>query len=149
MEDLTIDVQAAIAHTSLTHYMDALNIDSPPSYGLLSNSSSVNAYLSNSVSDVVSNVDFNGASPSVDFNGASPSAIESRMGCPVCLLQVGVCASGLVKSHKHQGSKCDGFRHKPRNLATKLPLPSLADIDNFRSQLESTFLSPVATFGPE
>ena len=65
MEDLTIDIQAAIPLTSLIQNMDALNIDSPPSYGLLSNSISVNAYLSN--------VDFNGASPSVDFNGASPS----------------------------------------------------------------------------
>ena len=34
-------------------------------------------------------------------------------------------------SHKHQGSKCDGSRHRPRNLATKLPLPSLADIEKF------------------
>ena len=90
MEDLTIDVHAAIPHTSLTQNMDALNIDSPPSYGLLSNSISVNANLSN----VVSNVDFNGASPSDDFHGASPSAIETRMGCFVCLLQVGFCASG-------------------------------------------------------
>ena len=53
------------------------------------------------------------------------------MGCPVCLLQVGVCASGLVKSHKHQGSECDGSGHRPRNLATKLPLPSLVDIEKF------------------
>ena len=50
---------------------------------------------------------------------------------PVCLLQVGVCASRLVKSHKHQGSKCDGSGLRPRNLATKLPLPSLADIEKF------------------
>ena len=54
MEDFTIDVQAAILHTSFTQNMDALNIDSPPSYGLLSISISVNANLSN----VVSNVDF-------------------------------------------------------------------------------------------
>ena len=72
MEDLTLDVQAAIPHTSLTQNMDALNIDSPPSYGLFS----VNSNLSNVVSNVVSNVDFNGASPSVDFNGSFPSAIE-------------------------------------------------------------------------
>ena len=56
MEGLTIDVQAAIPHTSLTQNMGALNIDSPPSYGLLSNSISVNANLSNVVSIVVSNV---------------------------------------------------------------------------------------------
>ena len=149
MEDLTIDIQAAIPHTSLIQNMDALNIDSPPSYGLLSNSISVNANLSNvDFNGASPSVDFNGASPSVDFNGASPSARDLRVGCPVCLLQVGVCASGLVKSHKHQGSKCDGSGHRPRNLATKLPLPSLAD-RSFRSQLESTFLSAVATCGPE
>ena len=53
------------------------------------------------------------------------------MGCPFSLLQVGVRASGLVKSHKHQGSKCDGSSHRPRNRAIKLPLPSLADIEKF------------------
>ena len=53
------------------------------------------------------------------------------MGCPVYLLQVEVCASGLVKSHKHQGSNCDGSGHRPRNFATKLPLPSSADIEKF------------------
>ena len=90
MEDLTIDVHAAIPHTSLTQNMDNLNIDSPPCYGLLSNSISVNANFYN----VVSNVDFNGASPFVDFHGASLSAIEPRMGCFVCLLQEGFCASG-------------------------------------------------------
>ena len=84
MEDLTIGVHAAIPHTSVTQNMDALNIDSPPGYGLLSNSISVNANLSN----VGSNNDFNGASPSADFHGASASAIEPRMGCFVCLLQV-------------------------------------------------------------
>ena len=120
MEDLMLDVQAAILHTSLTQNTDALNIDSQPSYGLLSNSISVSANLSN----VVSNVDFNGASPSVDFNGAS-TAIEPGMGCPSSLLQVKVCASGLVKSHKHQGSKCDSSSHRPRILATKLHLSFL------------------------
>ena len=53
------------------------------------------------------------------------------MGCPICLVQVRVSASGLVKSHKHQGSNCDGSGHRPRNLATKQPLPSLADIEKF------------------
>ena len=85
MEDLTIDVEAAIPQSSLTQTMAALNIDSPPSYGLLSISISVNANLSNVVSNVVSKFDFKGASPSVDLNGASHSAIEPRMGCPsVC-----------------------------------------------------------------
>ena len=116
MGDLTIDVQAAIPHTRLTQNIDALNLDSAPSYSLPSNSNSVNANLSNVVSNDVSNVDFNSASPSFDLNWASHSAIEPRMGCPVCLLQVGVCASGLVKSHKHQESKCDGSGHRHREV---------------------------------